>query len=811
MTSEMKNIYLLKYNNYYNRIVKKEETLQDYAPYGLEKGFPICYKIADGAPVLTTEPEKFNFVPNDEINTEQVINWTGDIPDYLIVSNEDGTIDSRWFVIDHIRIRGQQFKLSLHRDLVVDYYEETVNAPTFIEKATVSPQSPLIFNSENMSYNQIKTKETLLKDATGCPWVVIYFNSKPTDDKPYNVVLESKEIQANQVFATEEAFKDWSVYQAKFNPVWETCNTQTVQCTANVNYGNHREAYTFYTMDGSTTSTFLEFNSSAYWDLKKIPNTVENARQDIQNAWNADNNFNELSTYATAYITHYSPSTVQEIREKNGWTIKAGAKYYKLIAEEIQSLQNITVNGAIKTFMDSVLNGLGQDNRMDKRLHASFLVNYVGVRFEEISGISGVSVNIPNERVHTLDAPYDIIAAPLSDTLKFVNSNSSDIGWRDITNNKGAILKFASAFVEQYASAVYDVQILPYCPYQGAVIDKATQTMDLNGLNKLGYLAIDDNGGYAVAYYLYISHSSFSTSIQLEEPIVIQDYKVENECDMYRLCSPNYNGVFEFSAAKNRGVDYFNVSCTYKPFNPYIKIYPNFKGLYGSDYNDNRGLICGGDFSFPRTEDAFKTYELQNKNYQLAFERQIQNMEVNNSIQRQLEQWSTRVGAVQGLTAGTGLGAMMGGMAGPIGGIVGGALGGIVGGITSTLGGHKDLELNDKLRAEALSYTKDQFGYSLGNIKALPLSLSKVSAFNQDNKYFPFLEYYTCTETEKQALRDKLKYNGMTVMVIGSIKEYLQEEPSYIKGRIIRLPETYNVEMNVANAIATEIYQGVFI
>ena len=47
----------------------------------------------------------------------------------------------------------------------------------------------------------------------------------------------------------------------------------------------------------------------------------------------------------------------------------------------------------------------------------------------------------------------------------------------------------------------------------------------------------------------------------------------------------------------NQGIDSFDIECTYKPYNPYIHISPNYKGLYGKDFDDIRGLICGGDFS----------------------------------------------------------------------------------------------------------------------------------------------------------------------------------------------------------------------
>ena len=115
---------------------------------------------------------------------------------------------------------------------------------------------------------------------------------------------------------------------------------------------------------------------------------------------------------------------------------------------------------------------------------------------------------------------------------------------------------------------------------------------------------------------------------------MVENYKIENECDMYRLCSPNYTGVFEFNLAKNGGLDYIEVDCTYKPYNPYIKLNPNFKRLYGNDFNDQRGLICGGDFSLPQLSNSWANFQLNNKNYQLTFDREIQSMEISNRYQR---------------------------------------------------------------------------------------------------------------------------------------------------------------------------------
>ena len=301
---------------------------------------------------------------------------------------------------------------------------------------------------------------------------------------------------------------------------------------------------------------------------------------------------------------------------------------------------------------------------------------------------------------------------------------------------------------------------------------------------------------------LWAERSNFSINIPFE--IAVSELKVENQCDFYRLSSPNYSGIFEFSAAKNGGVNWFNVDCTYKPISPYIHINPDFGGLYGSDWNDSRGLVCTGDFSLPIVTDAWETYQIQNKNFSEIFARQVQNMEVNNAVQREREIWGAVAGAVGGATTGGITGSMVGG--GPIGATVGA----VAGGALSAAAGIRDVQLSDKLRSEALDYTKDMYGYNLGNIQALPNSLAKTSAITENNKKFPFLEYYSCTDEEKQAFREKLKYNGMTVMRIDTIGKYLQLEKSYIKARIIRI-EDLTDEFHLLNEIAAEMAKGVFI
>ena len=166
-------------------------------------------------------------------------------------------------------------------------------------------------------------------------------------------------------------------------------------------------------------------------------------------------------------------------------------------------------------------------------------------------------------------------------------------------------LLVAQAISEKLGATLYDLQLLPYCPLPELLEDPGTSDMSIVNLTQgTDYTLVKDASNKAVSMIVFPSKSSFSTKINLAEPIIIKDVKVESECDMYRLCSPNYQGVFEFNAAKNNGISYFDVDCTYLPYNPYIHVNPNFDGLYGKDFDDTRGLICSGDFSLARITDA---------------------------------------------------------------------------------------------------------------------------------------------------------------------------------------------------------------
>ena len=223
--------------------------------------------------------------------------------------------------------------------------------------------------------------------------------------------------------------------------------------------------------------------------------------------------------------------------------------------------------------------------------------------------------------------------------------------------------------------------------------------------------------------------------------------------------------------------------------------------MYGDDYNDARGLICGGDFSITYLSDRWAEYKVQNKNYENIFLRQIQNMEV----QHKYGMIDAAIGAAVGTAGGALTGATLG------------KAGGIAGGIASALGGAADLAIKQSLHNEAVDFAKDNFQMQIENIQALPDSISKVTAINENNKVYPVLECYDCTEKEKTALANKIRYNGMTVGIIGTISEYINNswsyngihDKGYLKGYFIQIPKLSN-DYHLVSTISEEFNKGVY-
>lgn len=812
----MQDIYFLNYNNYYNRQVKNDgDYLSAYEPYIIDS-------------LLNT-----NFNPNDGITTTHITgSWDyNHAPDYLLVF-EAGTnfSPSRWFVIESVRTRMGQYQLSLVRDIISENYNSVLNSPCYIEKGWVPNTDSAIFNSEGVLVNQIKKNETKLYDYTGMPWIVGYMASYKsegtgTDEtiNDYSLNLEGS-FNVNSTYGfdsiTDVPFYDYinniDIIDPSITPkdaLYGSSATENFSFsfqTQNIDASGYLYYQPRWTISPNPTlNSGINSNSTASitTGYTLVGNVIYNDQVDFNKVLSEDGaKLSRLAVLAQQSdfkegLDIYTPTELLSISNLNEKIIylRDIEKFFK-----VQLRYNYTSNETFEIPTSNIASSIFS-NLQNKttyfsgnntgNLTATVLVDKYSLEIIEVEA-AGYNISIPTSRNHLTNAPYDMFAIPYGN-FSFNTNNTT------VNANSEIALAVANIISQRGGQFVYDIQLLPYCPIQN--LEKINNVYTLNGLTAGTDYVVVNSGNNPKTLMFWATSSEFTFNI--DYTIEVEDYKITNECDMWRICSPNYNGVFEFNAAKNGGVQFFSVDCTYKPINPYIHINPNFGRLYGSDYNDARGLICGGDFSLATITDSWVSFELQNKNYEKTFQRQIENMEVQHDVAKTQEKWGVAVGTVQGVTSGATSGAI-------IGGGLGAVLGGVVGGSVSLAGGMKDIELNQTLRDEAKSYATDLYNYNLDNIKALPNSLAKVSAFTFNNKIVPFLEYYSCTEEEKEAIRNKIKYNGMTIMRVGEIKDYLKEgEETYIKAKLIRWISDTNTseDFHHINYIAAELNKGVFI
>ena len=804
------NIY--SFNNYYNRIVKRYDSLLEY-------GMPLD-KITG-----------VNFNPNDGISTEVIINYRGDVmPDYLVATDDRDNIVSRWYIIESGRTRAYQFRMQLYRDVISDHLDVVKNAPAFIEKGYVNVNDSAIFNSEAMTFNQIKRREIPLIDETKSAWIVGYV-ATPKEDE----VIPDVEYGVSEYPSTwnVDSLANWDPYKytdTPFNKLDKLKLTIRVDEISSLETG----VVEIYSAIGGASG--IERLSTGYV-VKQ--NTVKTGGLRVEQGYDASlavrfantylpsrggnsvQEFYESNKIYTGYYIDNKGLSYSRIKGFNGEILAVGdgnKDYYRVRVIEsrhtLNNLNGVKISGSLQIY----LNGWVDDVKSTGYLKNtpvtgtySYEIEYTSIKIELIPLFSyeGKTFKISNDRRVLDNSPYCLFCMPYGDYT---------VGGRKTIPSTA--IQIASGISRSIGSFLYDIQLLPYCPHRvlaglGNRIQIDSEDDQISTLTKLGFReGVDyqtfDSDTSQILFWVPNDSGSFDIPLDPDEYLQYEydpiTFKVKMGTRFIRMCSPNYNGVFEINPQRNGGISSINVDYTYKPYSPYIHLNPNFGALYGQDYNDARGLILGGDFSLASTSDAWKNYEIQNKNYQVIFDRQIENMEINQSVARTRE----IVGAVSGTVQGAATGAAVGTTAGPVGAMIGT----VAGTISAGAGGVADVYLNDKLRNEAIDYTRDQFGASLDNIKALPYSLSRVTAYNANNKIYPFIECYSATPEEESALRDKIKYNGMTINRIGTIQSFLNQKTTtdlaYFKAKMIRL-EGLGDDSHIAQAIANEMNKGVYI
>lgn len=789
----MKHVYFLKYNNYANRIFKQGQALQDYLG-------------VDGVNKISEIKKCTLWNPNDGITTTlptpQNVNFSTE-PDYCIVTDEYGTIDSRWFVVETVRLLSGQYQCYLKRDVFADAWDELMESTCQIHRAIVLNDNPLIFNPEPITVNELIGSETAIKDKTGVPWIVFYSAGLPAQETNY----EPEKLAYNHTTANKATWES----TREFNFIPE--NLESIQINLKWNKRNTASAGFLHLIPGGM-DTYND-PGAYFMALDSVPEFTNPTSIDFNGALSAfKTQFTLKSAEEAAAIVAMDGDILYDSTEQ---------KYYKIHAtvtttSTVQAA--IAINGSdtfewAKTTIQTKTNIPVSETIIPGYIVTMYRYAATSITLEEMTSESAVDFKVPQHSVKPNDAPYYMWCMPYGEIEMVVNGNS-------VIANPTLNLSIASWFANRNSSdSTFDVQILPFCPLPDEYIDPSDGHIVVDNDNEITDTdtITQTASPHAIRGFIFACPScSFTRQIRYQYPrayLFAENNKIGDICEKDRLYSPNYASSFEFSSSRNGGVFGFNIRCTYMPIQPYIRIAPIWSGLYGKEKYDKdpRGLICSGNYSIARLNDAWVQYQEQNKNYEAIFNREIQHMDV----ERKYQKINEVAGAISGTFTGAATGAAAGAMAG---GPVGAAVGGVVGGAGAAITGGIDIENAEKLFQEGKSYATDLHKMQLGNVQAMPRTLAKTTAFNVDNRYFPIYVRYIPTTKEATLVDEYINIHSMTVDVAGKPKDYIYNRYSrnnsapytdkgFISGSIIRIETTHDT--HYVDELNKEFTKGVYL
>ena len=769
-------LYVLKYNNYYNREIKAPlPNVTDYQDY------------------IYASLGQTNFNPGDGVATHHDIPLDIDDGDYLIVASGTQVV-SRWFIIDHDRVcRGPSaglYRLQLLRDVIADNYNATLNSTCFIERAIVNDDNPLIYNSENINTNQQRKSAELLKDDTKMAWL-IGFVDREAPKKTFSI---NSTVVADYEMSSYR-FKDY------FN---KDANSFTfidgyVYAT-NTQYSSSPTAFKFV-LNEYAEQTYLG-NSTSKGDYKY---TEQNGSLKSYIQSNGLNLAVNISTKHSLYDGISSDSNYNSLLYEKDKIVRDGTDFYKIgtKVETHERTYRITEDKDGEYLLTYLTNFMKQFTGYKSGTpYFEIHIKYNSLRLTKTPIVEGeYTVDYPAKTEHLINksAPFDVFCIPFADDMKI------KVGTKEVQANKQFAMSIASELSRNLGNYCYDIQLLPYCPMTGYKV--TDNIFDINSTDTKRRTAIMK--GDQTVYWMFWSTSN-EKSFTIQHPIQVSNKKIQNQCEMYRLCSPNYNGQFGFSVAKNEGVDYFNVDITYLPVSSYLHVVPNLKGLYGN-YSDNSpiGLICKGEFSINSVKEQYIQFMQNNKNYENIFRAEINTNDKSHELQVEQSRIANWLGsAATGLQTGT----FFGGSGAGIGGGIGAGVGA---GLLTGIAGEVDINYGNQLYELNKKYKQDVHNYQLDNIKAMPNSLSKVTSYTKNNQLFPVLERYEATDKEKEAVAQNVIDYSMNVGVIGKPIDYVYNDWSYngntsrgyFKAQLIKIDlNTYHE----SDAISTELARGVY-
>lgn len=706
--------------------------------------------------------------------------------------------ERRWFVSGITQLRTGKYQLSLLRDLISETPMYWKNEEAYINSGIALDWDLLKYKKWDLPFTNTKVKEERLNFSGRSSYFVFYTNTQHFSGTTQGTITEDN-LDLKTI-----SFPGVSTYDYTFNginsmPSYNYINAGDVLEWTNIDERvtlkdfpvlyNNFAYYRTYQYDGATCepigtdTTHPEpwpqppYSDEEYYQIPAFHDSVlDNTNNCLTSLATAINNYR--NTFITTLGTSISTSAVSNLSPYVGKIIydSASGKVYKL--NETTNVNNYNIKGAPGTLSSAIRNinwpPLSQvgDNPLptfDSNGNwyifkdTAIIHNYV---LEELGTARECDFNFKSSSVRKL---------PKS-SVRCVNIVADDINISDVELSQ--ILMQLQANVTNLnndTGKIIDIQYLPFSiattTNSDFKITSGGQTFNLIAQ----FLDIDD----------------FTYRVDLPD---LED--MNKETDTINIVSPSRASQYLFSPFNNDGNMLFSVKVTIKPFASVIYVRPSTEGLLMYDWNDKDCLVINEDFSLSLLSSAYSEYVSQNRNYENAFNREIQGREYQREWEKRVEQaqaksdeWNARNISAQKAQTYTGNIPIISNIAGAIG--------------TAWVdqgymeAARIDREYNQAMHDESISLAKDQFQMQLDNLKTMPTIPSKVTTI--DIKFLDgiYLEFYSTNDDEKNQIEMFYKYNGNRIDAYGYFSSFYGW---FVRGKIIRSEHYTQPEINEINS-----------
>lgn len=711
------------------------------------------------------------------------------LPTYIV----DLSNNNRWYVSGITQLRTGKFQISLLRDIISESPDTWKNEEAYISSGLANDYN--LYKRWNLPYTNTKVKEERLNINGKSSFFVYYVNTQEINGN----VLTEKDLKIKSSAIPGITGYDYTVSNLNEIPSYEFVNagkvrnwTKTAGTTrammSKTDITVLQVAIYPWTYDSSISSND-GFNVGArigeepnYLSIKTLIADVRNNKNNCRtNFRTATINF--LNTLQSSYGTQILNTQIGNLAPYVNKII------YNSSDNKVYTIRLQTSNGSFneaipKAQCSEYLTALKNCNfpyttsgppynwQEDGESWFAFKSEYTDYIYtlEEIGTATSFEFNFQASQRKL----------PKS-AVRCVNLVSSDnISDEDIAQS--LMLAQTNGINESGDTGrILDIQYLPF-----SIATLESESFKINNIKVIASFLDNDD-------YQYVTTLPTLTNIN-------------KETDSIKIVSPSRASQFLFRPYDNNGRMVFTTKITIKPYASVIYVRPSTQGLLLQDWDDKDCLIINEDFSLTNVSSNWTNYIYNNRNYQNAFERQIQGREFERSWERRIEEaqrqsddWTARNISAQ--KAQTYTGNL------PIISSIAGAFGTAFQDQNYMQMAQLDREYNEALYQEGMSLSRDLFAMQMDNIQSQPAIPTRVTTIDAKFLDGVYLEYYSTNDTEKQAIRNFYKYNGNRVDAYGTFFQYWGW---FVRGKIIRAqnytqPEIDELNRRLSMGIFTEV------